>query len=374
MTSAITNLISGTANFKREIYCILGLPFDAVTMDETIHLVKQSVINRTPFFVSTPNLNFLMASMTDSSFRQSVINSELSIVDGMPIVWLARILGLPIKERVPGSSMFERICSLSDQQIKVYFFGGKDGVAEKAYSNLNLRKFGAICLGYDTPGFCDIEKMSSDFYLDKINAQNVDFLIVALGAQKGNAWIERNRSKLNVPVVSHLGAVINFVAGDIKRAPPIYQSFGLEWLWRIYQEPYLWRRYVTDGISFINLFFTKVFPYAFWLMLNNNKLKDDIKVTIAIIYESENLIKLKLTGACLAKTISPIRDYLQKNSSKTSSFEIDLSQVDRVDSAFIGLCMLISSDVKKRGGYLTFVKVKPIVVKIFKWNCAEFLL
>ena len=91
------------------------------------------------------------------------------------------------------------------------------------------------------------ENISDPALLDQINGSKADFLLVALGAQKGQAWLMANRHKLTVPIVSHLGATLNFLAGTVRRAPAGLQRLGLEWLWRIAQEPYLAARYLMDG-------------------------------------------------------------------------------------------------------------------------------
>jgi Glycosyl transferase WecG/TagA/CpsF family len=90
-------------------------------------------------------------------------------------------------------------------------------------------------------------QMSRDQMIDKVNASEADFLAVSLGAKKGQLWLHRNHQRLAIPVRAHLGAAINFQAGTVKRAPPRLRAWGLEWLWRIKEEPQLWRRYGHDG-------------------------------------------------------------------------------------------------------------------------------
>ncbi len=246
----------------REVICLFGLPFDVVTMDETVRRVRDAVQARQRLFLSTPNLNFLIGCQRDAAFRQSVIDSDLSIADGMPLVWISRWLGTPLPERVTGSGLFERLrdepAPPGHEPIKVYFFGGPPGAAEAASRNMNTRAAGMVCVGYETPGFGSIEEMSGQDVLDRINASNADFLIVALGAVKGQAWIQRNRTHLLAPVISHLGAVVNFAAGTVSRAPSWVQRAGLEWLWRIKEEPALWRRYWRDALALSETFFRQL--------------------------------------------------------------------------------------------------------------------
>lgn len=248
----------------RNQHWILGLPFDAVTQQEAVQQVRNAAANRTSLFISTPNLNFLIASQKDKEFRDSVIHSDLSLADGMPIIWLAKLLKVPIRERVAGSSLFEALrrqpLRAGETPLKIFFFGGPDGVAQRACDAINRNSAGMLCTGALSPGYGTLEDMSSPDILAQINASEVDFVVVSLGAKKGQAWIERNRHQLNAPIISHLGAVVNFVAGNVRRAPSWMQRSGLEWIWRVKEEPQLWTRYIKDGFGLLRLCITHVLP------------------------------------------------------------------------------------------------------------------
>lgn len=118
------------------------------------------------------------------------------------------------------------------------------------------------------PGVMTAAKMDDPATLERINATGADFLLVALGAQKGRAWLMDNRQKLTVPIASHLGATLNFLAGTIRRAPVGLRRLGLEWLWRIGQEPYLATRYLFDGVRLLGLLISRVAPLGLWLRWN----------------------------------------------------------------------------------------------------------
>lgn len=254
-----------TTPSNRNLHWILGLPFDAITLQEAVHQVRSAAANRTPLFISTPNLNFLIASQKDEAFRNSVIHSELSLADGMPIIWLAKLLKVPIRERVAGSSLFEALrhqpLQAGERPLKVFFFGGPDGVAQRACDAINHSSTAMVCTGALSPGFGTLEDMSTPDVVAHINASGADFVVVSLGAQKGQAWIERNRHQLDAPIISHLGAVVNFVAGNVKRAPPWMQRVGLEWLWRVKEEPHLGSRYAKDAFGFLILGIKGVLPF-----------------------------------------------------------------------------------------------------------------
>ena len=102
--------------------------------------------------------------------------------------------------------------------------------------------------------------MSADSIIDQINASNADILAVALTAPKAHLWLQKNRDRLKIPIRAHFGATINFQAGTSRRAPVFMQDWGLEWLWRIKEEPRLWRRYLGDGAVLLKVILTQVIP------------------------------------------------------------------------------------------------------------------
>jgi N-acetylglucosaminyldiphosphoundecaprenol N-acetyl-beta-D-mannosaminyltransferase len=249
-------------DFERRLVCILGLPFDAIDLAQAVQRIRDAAFGGSRCFVSTPNLNFAIATRSDAAFRGSVLRSDLSLVDGMPLVWIARLLGLPVRERVSGADVFEALQAHAGPPLTVYLFGGPPGAAARACEGINRRGGGVRCVGHDTAGFGSIESMSGDEQIARINRSGAQFVVVALGAAKGQAWIEHNAARLSAPVLSHLGAVVNFAAGTVARAPRWMQSLGLEWLWRIKEEPSLWRRYWSDGVALAALLLSCVLPDA----------------------------------------------------------------------------------------------------------------
>src|SRR5262245_1085915 len=216
----------------------------------------------TPFFISTVNINFLVAGQTDVKFKESLFRSNLCTVDGMPVMWIARLLGIPVKERTAGADLFEalKLFRTPARPLKVFLFGGKEGVAASAGERLNADRKGLVCVGTYYPGFGSIDEMSTDEIMKTINSSGADVLLVALGAAKGQAWLLRNHERLRIPVRAHLGAVMNVQAGTVNRAPKRIQKLGLEWLWRIKEEPQLWRRYLHDGFVLFRILLTRILP------------------------------------------------------------------------------------------------------------------
>jgi len=361
--------------FSRPVFCLLGLPFDAVNLFQAVEWVRQAIRDDARFFLSTPNLNFLIASQSDTEFRQSVINSELSIVDGMPLVWMAKLLGYPVDERVAGSDLFQSIQDIEDptRLLRAFFFGGPEGVAAKACERLNQKNSSIRCAGSYSPGFGTIEEMSTPEIIDQINKSEADFLLVALGAKKGQAWIEHNRQKFHQPVFSHLGAVVNFEAGVVKRSPVSFQKIGLEWIWRILQEPKLWSRYAIDGLGFLHMLLTRILPYILWRRVHKKKLKVVDPVTFEV-EKSKKAILIKLNGACLVQNISRLRKLFNKVSVADKTIILQMKEVTVIDGCFLGLCLVLYKYQCKKKRSLKFVGLNKDVKRIFYWSCAEYLL
>ena len=359
-------------DFDRNIHCFFGIPIDALDMVGAEQRVRLAIANRQPCFLSTPNLNFLVACQTDADFRASVINSDLCIADGMPLVWIARLLDIPIRERVAGSDLFEALRRAESQPLSVYFFGGKPGVAEAASHRLNAHPEGLRCVGYETPAFGTVTEISSKETIAKINASGADFLVVALGAKKGQAWIERNRARISVPLICHLGAVLNFTAGTVRRAPRWMQRVGLEWVWRIIAERSLWRRYCNDCWALLRLLATRVLPYAFYVKAQAPSQADLATAALKLTTRAHGNV-LHCQGAWSAQNIDRLRPIFKNVAASAGDVELDMEQVTHVDSAFIGLTMMLYKHQQRLGKRLVISGMSTRIERIFRWNGAAFL-
>lgn len=353
---------------SRNTYCILGLPFDVINLEGSIDQINTTIDFCTPYFLSTPNLNFVIETQSDTDFFNSVVESDLSVADGIPLIWVAKLLGLPIIERVAGSSLFDELSKRPrKKKIKVFFFGGQEGVAEKAQESLNKTSKGMLSCGFYGPGFVTVDKMSTADIMDKINSANPDFIVVALGAKKGQQWIQKNRKQLNAPVISHLGAVINFVAGSVVRAPVVWQRAGLEWLWRIKQEPALWKRYLFDGLAFIGLLLTKVFPLAIYDRMLKHRVCFNVPYNIEWVDRKENVVQLR--GSFYCQELAPVKEFLSSILEQhKGDLILDFSTVTYIDGAFIATLLLFQNGLLRKNGKLQLRNVGVRVKRLFILN------
>jgi len=350
MQNSPSELSINKPDFSRNVYSILGLPFDAFNLQQAQEAILYAIDNKQRCFLTTPNLNFLIAAQEDDAFYQSVIDSDISSADGMSVVWLAKLLGIPLKGRVAGSDLFAELSQLKqrEKKISVFFFGGQAGIAEQASLQLNQNSKSMICCGYHAPGFGTVDEMSADAIIQEINQANPDFLVVALGAEKGQAWIQKNKHRLNASVISHLGAVINFVAGHVERAPICWQQMGFEWLWRIKQEPSLWRRYFFDSLVLTNLMLTKVMPLAVYDRYLKRSMAYSIPMEVVLGDSTEQLVHL--SGSLKSTGLGELKCVFNKVlSSEDKVVVLDFSKVTYLGAEFIAQLVLLQNKLLEQG-------------------------
>ena len=287
---------------SRQVFGILGIPIDVTGLLTLLRKLEAAVKYRKPFLISTPNVNYLITSQRERQFRECLLLSDLCPVDGMPIVWIARLLGVPIKDRVSGADLFGalKLADRFDRRLSVFLFGGADELAALVGKNLNAQSGGLKCVGTLNPGFGTVDEMSNEQIIGAINASGADILAVFLNAKKAQAWLLQNHDSLRIPVRAQFGATINYEAGTINRAPPFLRSAGLEWLWRIKEEPYLWRRYWTDGKSLLRLLLTGALPLAvdlLWTRFRSAWTGRGLRIELR---EEEHAVVVRLSGLAIA--------------------------------------------------------------------------
>lgn len=334
-------------DFFRNVYCVMGLPIDAMSMEQAVRRLQQSRNSREKCFFSTPNLNFVIASQKQPEFRESVCMSDLSLADGMPLVWVAKLLNIPIRERVSGSDLFERLRQQTHSLWRVFFFGGPKGVGQSACLTLGKEATGVVPTGYIYPGFATAEELSREDLVECINQSETDMVVVALGAAKGQDWIRRNKDRIQAPVIGHLGAVINFVAGNVKRAPLWMQRCGLEWIWRAKEETTLLRRYLIDGLCFLRVLLTRVLPLAFH-QLNGPPRNTDLHNAHIDLQRRDSVQVIRLRGAWNTTNLGPVRKVFASVESEFCSVVLDMARVRNIDSAFVALLLLLEQSLSSR--------------------------
>lgn len=238
---------------------VLGIPFNDVSFEDVVAWVDQRVRSRCPGYIATANMDFIMQAWRDPEQQRILLEADLVVADGIPIVWLSRLMGFGLKERVTGSDLVPMFAELGAREgFSLYGLGGAPGVAEKATACLVQRYPGLRIAGCYSPPKADVLSMNNAEILAKLDAANPDILLVAFGAPKQEKWVNMHIRNWRVPVSIGIGGSLDFLAGTQKRAPRFIQKCALEWLWRMLSDPpRLFRRYVSN-LFFLSVALTKL--------------------------------------------------------------------------------------------------------------------
>ncbi len=236
----------------------MNTQIDNYTMEEAIDAIDRLICQDKNGYVVTPNIDHIVKLESDQLLQKVYADADIILTDGKPMIWMSRLYGTPIKEKVSGSDLFPNLCRLAaGKGYRVFLLGAAEGVAAKAALNLQNKFPGLIIAGTYSPpfGFEKDEKELQNI-LRIVTEAKPHILIVGLGCPKQEKFIYNYRNKLNVPVSLGLGASIDFEAGILKRAPKWMADHGFEWLYRIVQDPgRMAKRYFVDDMKIIRLFF-----------------------------------------------------------------------------------------------------------------------
>lgn len=237
---------------------LFGIDIDNVTMAEALQEIERLIVNSSPQFITTPNVDHIVRLEKDPEFREVYRKAAMALPDSVPLVWASRLLGKPLKERVAGSDLVLPVCEMAAKKgYSLYFLGGESGVAEKAAVRLKARLPTIKIAGSYAPPFgFESDALENEKIVRQINQAKADILFVALGAPKQEKWIARHLPELDIKLGLCVGAGIDFIAGASRRAPEWMRPIGLEWIWRLLCEPRrLWRRYLVEDAAILPIFF-----------------------------------------------------------------------------------------------------------------------
>ena len=234
----------------------MGVPVDKVTEEEALTRIEELIENGRPHQVVTVNPEFVMVAQSDAKFFQVLKEADLSLPDGVGLLWAAHVLGTPLSERVAGVDTVRGIASLAKGRgYRLFLLGGAEGVAEATAMRLEEENPGLKVAG-TYAGSPDPKE--EEEIVEMVRAARPHVLLVAYGAPQQDLWIYRNLGRLGVPVAMGVGGAFDFISGKAKRAPGWMQRWGLEWLHRLLHEPWRWRRMVA-------------LPKFVWLVIRSRK-------------------------------------------------------------------------------------------------------
>ncbi len=227
---------------------ILGTRIDYVNMQEAVRRATEGMRDRAPFVVVTPNSEIVVSANKNPLLMNIIETAGLVVPDGIGLVIGSKLVGQPLKERVTGIDLMDRLLSYAEQNgLRVFFLGGKPGVADRAaektrekYPNISIAgTHHGYYKGLHTgePGHSDEQKV-----VELVRSSQSAMLFVALGSPKQELFIDRYKDELGVGLLMGVGGSLDVISGMVQRAPEIWQKMGLEWLYRIVKEPWRLKR------------------------------------------------------------------------------------------------------------------------------------
>lgn len=229
---------------------------DNLTMEEALVEIDNLIKKDKNSYIVTPNVDHIVQLEQGDLLYEVYKNADLILTDGKPLIWISKLYGNPIKEKISGSDLFPRICEMAaKKEYTMFFLGAAEGVAAMAAENLMKKYKGLNVVGtYSPPYGFEKDEVELNKIEHMIKDANPHILIVGLGCPKQELFIFQNKDKLGVPISLGLGASLDFEAGNIKRAPKWMSNHGLEWLFRITQDPKrLMKRYLIDDVKILGL-------------------------------------------------------------------------------------------------------------------------
>jgi N-acetylglucosaminyldiphosphoundecaprenol N-acetyl-beta-D-mannosaminyltransferase len=256
----------------RKLLVILGVPIDNLTMDEALArceaFVEAGRRSGRTHQIATVNADFVVNSLHDPELRRILQEADMATADGMPLVWASRLLGGPLPGRVTGADLVPALAGrAAERGYSIYFLGAKPGVAAQAAELLARRHPGLRVAGVYSPPAASVLEMDRSV-CEQVRAAKPDILLVAFGNPKQEKWIRMYAPELQVPVAIGIGGTLDMIVGVTKRAPAWMQRAGLEWFYRLSQEPRrLLKRYVHDFA-----YFGYFFAWQWWAMARGTSL------------------------------------------------------------------------------------------------------
>ena len=231
---------------------ICSIPVDALTMQETVDLIDKAITDQRSIHHVVINAAKVANAQKDAALRESIVNADIINADGQGIVWASWILNKPLPERVPGIDLMDELVMLAVRRnYQIFFLGATEAIVAKVIEIYSHKYGKKIIAGYRNGYF---KKEDDQIVAKEIADSNADILFVAMSSPKKEIFLNRYKDLIQVPFIMGVGGSFDVVAGLVKRAPKWMQNWGLEWSYRVIQEPRrMWKRYLFGNSVFIYL-------------------------------------------------------------------------------------------------------------------------
>lgn len=237
---------------ERRQFRVLGVGVNAVQIRDVVAQMERWISERERcHYIAVTGMHGISEAQHDPFFKKVLNRADLVVPDGMPLVWLGRRHGHQLKRRVYGPELMQSFCQDTCSTYRHFFYGGTSAVPALLAKTLQ-EKHGINIAGTYSPPFRELSEAEDQEVVSLINATKPDVLWIGLSTPKQERWMYEHRDRLRVPVVIGVGAAFDINTGRVRQAPRWMREHGLEWLFRLVQEPRrLWRRYLIYGSEFV---------------------------------------------------------------------------------------------------------------------------
>lgn len=247
---------------NKDVVDILGLPVNRITMTELLRITDDCIASRKQLLLGVVNVAKVVNARKDSKLRESLEETDLIVADGLPIIWLSRLLGDPLPGRIAGIDLMYELLREADQKnFGIYFLGAKPEVVQEVVAKVQRDYPGVRIAGYRDGYFNDQEEKG---VAEDIRDSRADIIFVAISPPKKEIFLKKWGQIMDVPICHGVGGSFDVFAGVTKRAPLWMQKYGLEWFYRLMQEPRrMWKRYLVTNTIFVKLCISEVLRVRF---------------------------------------------------------------------------------------------------------------
>lgn len=338
---------------------LLGLPFHDLTLAETLDYCASSMQGERPRYMVTANVDFTTQAYDDPDLKKIVFFADRVVCDGMPLVWLSRWFGNPLRERVAGSDLVPQLLEICGHHRRaVYFFGSDQGTLEEARHIVEARYPGLRVVGVDSPPVGAVIEWDNDALCARMRASGAQLLLVCLGCPKQERWIFAHHRETGIPLSIGVGASLDFITGKQQRAPLWMQKSGMEWFWRMSGSPQrLVKRYRKDLVFLVQ---------AAWRQARAQRRRKGLVGTLQTRSPGAPaelaLTRLEWAGSLQQRGLegAPVPEHV------TAPVLLDASRVAVMDSSGLGRLAMLIRTCRTARQLLVVVQPSPVFKTLVK--------
>jgi N-acetylglucosaminyldiphosphoundecaprenol N-acetyl-beta-D-mannosaminyltransferase len=373
----------------RKVLVVMGVPIDDLDVPEALARIEEFICEGratgATHQIATVNADFVIKAQEDPELRVILQEADMATADGMPLVWGARLLGVRLPGRVTGADLVPALAAVAAEKgYSLYLLGGSPGVPARAAEVLRARYPTIRIVGAVAPPFAPVLNIDPALVEDIRNAQP-DILLVAFGNPKQEKWIAMHAPELGVPVMMGVGGTLDFIAGVTRRAPEWMQRSGLEWVYRLVQEPRrLWRRYMVDLAGFGYFFTRQWFAMYPWRAMRPGARNPPLAPTATAVAPAPAVpaavgsepvliedagVRVAVLSVGARLTLVNCEQFLAQAGealAHTPHVVVDLAGATFVDSSGYGALVTVARRARAAGGELCLASLQPQVAQVLR--------